>query len=86
MSNKTPAPTFSAQDARNMIGLVQRAPLQNLQEAANVSTLLDRFTAWYEYVTKPTDAAPPARAPRKTPASKGGQGSPDGQQSQDPSA
>jgi hypothetical protein len=45
---ETVAKTFTAQDASNMLAIAQRAPLQNMAEAAAVSALLEKFKAWYE--------------------------------------
>lgn len=44
-------PAFTKQDAENLIAIAQRAPLQNLAEAAAVSQTLERFRAWYEAQT-----------------------------------
>lgn len=61
-------PKFDKQDAQNVIVLAQNAPLRNLKEASEVSDLLQRFAAWFEFVT----AAPAPTYNRKrkvTPAS-----------------
>jgi hypothetical protein len=42
-------PTFSPQDAQLMVNHVQTAPLQNMQHAAEVSMLIQKFKAWYEH-------------------------------------
>jgi hypothetical protein len=55
-------PKFDTQDAKNLIALAQNAPLRNLQEASQVSDLLQRFSAWFEAASKP---APAPRAARK---------------------
>ncbi len=51
------APAFTPQEATALIQLVQSAPLQNMQHAAAVSSLLQKFQTWYDYVNLPP---PPA--------------------------
>lgn len=68
-------PTFSEQDAQDLIAHAQAAPLANLKHASYISDLLRRFAAWHEHVTKP--AAKPAR--------QGRQGSP-ARQPEDPAS
>ena len=72
------APTFSPQDAQNLINIAARAPLQNLSEAKVVDQLIAQFHAWYEHVTKP-------KAPDKTKPVKDRQASTAGQ-SADPAS
>lgn len=66
-------PKFDKQDAQNVIALAQNAPLRNLKEASEVSDLLQRFAAWFEFVTVATTpkpvkrrGTPPADAPAVT--------------------
>lgn len=51
---------FTSQDAQLLIQTAQNAPLQNMQHAAVISTLLQRFQVFYQQATAP--AAPSADA------------------------
>lgn len=53
---KMPSPSFTPQDAQNLIAIAQNAPLQNLKAAEQVSALLQRFATWYEFVSNPQEA------------------------------
>lgn len=46
---------FTEQDAAVLITIARRAPLQNMDEAANVSKLLDRFTTFFETSLQPVE-------------------------------
>lgn len=43
-------PTLSPQEAQILVNHVQTAPLQNMEHAAQISVILQKFTAWYEHV------------------------------------
>jgi hypothetical protein len=54
-------PEFSQQDAQTLVLLAENAPLRNLKEAENVSKLLQRFSAWYEHISKPSATPNPRK-------------------------
>lgn len=63
-----PTPTFSTQDAQNLIAVAQNAPLRNLKEAEMVSQLIQRFAAWHEHVTKTPADKTTRKGRQETPA------------------
>lgn len=52
-------PTFTPQEAQTLIQIAQSAPLQNMQHATAVFTLLQKFEAWYNHVNTPPPPAEP---------------------------
>jgi len=43
-------PTLSPQEAQILVAHAQNAPLQNMEHAAQVSMVLQKFKGWYEHV------------------------------------
>jgi hypothetical protein len=66
-----PIPTFSEQDARELVDHAQKAPLVNLHHGQHVTQLLQRFAEWFEHVNKP--AKEPAKSGKPRQASPAGQ-------------
>lgn len=65
---KTPPPEFPPKDAQMLIQAAEAAPLQNLAQAQQLSSVLVRFQAWYNHIMVPVAEAPakPARKNRTT--------------------
>jgi len=42
-------PTLSPQEAQILVNHVQTAPLQNMEHAAQISVILQKFKGWYEH-------------------------------------